>query len=288
MIGTVSNFSAREILGLAMIAVGIHCGVVQLAGDGARLTAATQTAAAATLPADMPRIENAKVVTQVLTGTLDSTMRQILASSEQPKWVGYVVEQIAGERSVCCDNYGDGSCGTCRLENDHSWTSGASKNEGQAGGTVKLESGRQIAVLYRLEDKKVVRIRLASDECTLDAGGLPFVWLTGVKEAESVALLEAYVHGEPFASHGEHGVGHGALSAIALHAGEAADRAMQSFVAPDQPEGLRRQAAFWLGAARGESGLRILRQMAKSDPSSEVRAQVAFALSVSHDTGADE
>src|SRR6266852_763422 len=73
---------------------------------------------------------------------------------------------------------------------------------------------------------------------------------------------------------------------IALHADAAADRAFESFVKPDQREGLRRQAAFWLGAARGEAGLLALQHMAKTDPSSDVRAHVTFALSVSHEAAA--
>lgn len=289
MISKVSNLTAREILGLAMIVAGIHCGVAQLARGSARDRVATQTTAAATLPADMPRMQNARVETQAVSGSLDATMRQVLAGADQRKWIGYSVEELAGNERVCCGNYGgDAGCGTCRLENDRNWTSGTSKSDTQTDGTVQLEGAGKIAVLYRAEGQKVMRIRLASQECTLDVGGLPFIWLTGVNEAESVALLETYVHAEPFESRGDHGLGHGALSAIALHAGSAADRAMQSFLAPGQPEELRRQTAFWLGAVRGESGLLALEQMAKSDPSSEVRAHVTFALYVSHESGAVE
>src|SRR6267154_5470135 len=129
----------------------------------------------------------------------------------------------------------------------------------------------------------------SSDVCSsdlLDAGGLPFVWLTGVRATESVALLAAYLRGSDFEEHGDHGIGNGALTAIALHADSSADRALESFVTPEQREGLRRQAAFWMGAARGKAGLTALQHMAKTDPSSEVRAHVAFALSVSHESGA--
>jgi len=41
-----------------------------------------------------------------------------------------------------------------------------------------------------------------------------------------------------------------------------------------------------MGAARGKAGLTVLQHMAKTDPSSDVRAHVAFALSVSHEGGA--
>jgi len=234
-----------------------------------------------TVPA--PRIENAKLETRAVTGSLDATLRSLAAQAEKPQWIGYAVDQIAGERSVCCGNYrDDGGCGTCNLEKDHDGSTSTS----QKSGTVALEGSRQLVVLFRLEAKQVVQIRVASEDCTLDAGGLPFVWLTGVKPAQSVALLEAYVHGTDFEDHGGHEIGNGALTAIALHADASADRAFESFVKPEQKESLRRQAAFWMGAARGKAGFTALQRMARNDPSSDVRAHVAFALSVSHEPSA--
>jgi hypothetical protein len=233
--------------------------------------------------AEMPRIENAKVETRRVTGSLEATFRDLTSKAENTEWVGYSVDQIPGERSVCCGNYHDGDgCGTCKLEKEHDGTT----TTPQKSGTVKLEGPRQLVILFRLETKRVIRIRVASEDCTLDAGGLPFVWLAGVKPAESVALLETYVRGAEFEGHGDHGIGHGALTAIALHADASADRAFESFVTPAQKESLRRQAAFWMGAARGKAGLGALQWMAKNDPSSDVRAHVAFALSVSHESAA--
>jgi HEAT repeat protein len=230
--------------------------------------------------AEKPRVENAKVETRAVTGNLEATFRELAGKAENAEWIGYSVNQIAGERSVCCGNYHDGEvCGTCNLEKEHDGTTATT----QKSGTVKLEGARQLVVLFRLEAKQVMRIRVASEDCTLDAGGLPFVWLTGVKPAESVALLESYVRAADFE---DHGIGHGALTAIALHADASADRAFESFIKSDQREGLRRQAAFWLGAARGKAGFITLQRMAKNDPSSDVRAHVAFALSVSHESGA--
>lgn len=231
---------------------------------------------------ESPRVENAKFETRAVTGSLAETLRGIVAQADKPEWVAYGVPEISGERSVCCGNYTDGdgmNCGTCRLEKE----SGGSGDTTHSNGTMKLEGPRQLFVLFRVEGKQVMKIRSASEDCTLDAGGLPFVWLTGVKPAESVTLLEGFVRGANFEGHGDHGVAHGALSAIALHADAAADRAFDSFIASEQPEGLRRQAAFWLGAARGKAGYQLLEKMAKSDPSSQVRAHVTFALSVSHE-----
>ena len=278
----------RRILGLAMISVGIFCTILQFAnGRGRRADFSQELAYAASVQMgnEMPRVQSAQAETRTVAGALESTFRGILAQVEKPEWVGYSVDEIAGERSMCCGNWNDGAgCGTCRLEKDREATGGTTHAEG----SIKLEGSRRLVVLFRLEANQVDRIRVASEDCTLDAGGLPFLWLTGVKPAESVALLTTYVQGAEFERHEHHNLAHGALTAIALHADPSASRAMESFVKPEQPEELRRQAAFWLGAARGKEGLNALQRMAKSDPSSDVRAHVTFALSVSHEPDAIE
>jgi len=233
---------------------------------------------------ETPQVVNAKIETRAVTGPLRDAFRAVEAQADKAEWVGYGVAEIMGDRTVCCGNFNDsyGSCGTCRLEKENGVTSTNSQKDGKDG-TVQLEGSRQLVVLFRLEAKQVMRIREASENCTLDAGGLPFLWLTGVKPAESVALLADFVHKATFEEHGEHELGQGALSAIALHADPSADGAFASFVAADEPEQLRKHASFWLGAARGKAGVPMLQKMARSDPSSEVRSQVAFALSVSHE-----
>src|SRR5258708_21085815 len=62
----------------------------------------------------------------------------------------------------------------------------------EEAGTAKLEAPRSIAVLFRAENKHVTKIRVMSLECSLDAGGLPFVWLSGVKPAESPEALPTF------------------------------------------------------------------------------------------------
>jgi len=226
-----------------------------------------------------------QVETRAVGTNLSSTVRLIESEAGKPLWIAYGVEEIGGERSVCCENFNNGSdvgCGTCRLENEH----GNTMSDRHTGGTVKLEQGRQLVVLLRVAEKHVMKIRIASEDCTLDAGGLRVLWLTGVKGDESVGLLTNYVRTEEIERHGEHGLSEQALTAIAMHADASADRVFASFVAPTQPQGLREKASFWLGAARGEKGLALLKQMAKSDPSADVRAQVSFALYVSPEPSA--
>jgi HEAT repeats len=230
---------------------------------------------------DAPRLVNAARETQVVSGGLEATVQAIAGRSEKAQWIGYAVQQVTGEHSACCGNYGDGGrCGTCQLEGGNR---GFSSN---GNDPMKLEGGHRLAVLLRVEEHKVMRVQVASDDCTLDVGNLHFVWLTNVKANESVQMLTGYVLGAHLEKHDHDSLASEALTAIALHADTAADRAFAAFVAAQQPEELRKKASFWLGAARGEAGLTLLRTMAKNDPSPEVRAQVSFALSVSHEPGA--
>src|SRR2546430_4879672 len=261
----------RKVIGFAMIVAGISIAAVQLAKGGAP-THAGRAGAAPVQAVEVPRIENAKLETDAVGTSLDATFRELAGKAEAPEWVGYSVDEIAGERGVCCDNnWNDGNCGTCRLEKENGGTTSTSHSDG----SFKLEGARRVVVLYRLEAKQVVKIRVASEDCGVDAGGLPFIWLTGVKAPESVALLATYVRRLDFEEHGERKIGSGALTAIALHADASADRALESFTAPEQREALRKQAAFWMGAARGKAGLIALQRMAKADPSSEIgRAHV--------------
>jgi len=241
----------------------------------------------------MPRVENARVEQRALSGPLAAAMKALIEQATQVEWIGYAEPQVANDREVCCQNYsgsrGSGNCGICRLESgDHGVNMTSRDGGGDSGrnGTVRLEGPHNVVVLLRAEEKHLRKLRVVSDECTLDVGGLPFVWLTGVRPAESVAFLTGYVHGENFDEHENRHVGEGALTAIALHADESADRALESFVRPEERESLRKHASFWLGEARGKAGLLALQKMAKSDPSSDVRGHVAFALSVSRETGA--
>jgi HEAT repeat protein len=245
----------------------------------AGIRAGQTTATAATEGA--PRIENAQRETQAADAGLVSAVQAVAQQAEKPTWIGYRVPRVNGERSICCGNYNDGEiCGTCRLENERG---GVNINRTDA---VKLEGSRELVVLLRAENRKVMRVRVASEDCTLDAGGARFVWLTGVKAEESVPLLSGYVLSGTFAAHEHSGMGDEAVMAIALHADPVADRALAKFTEASQPEELRKKTVFWQGESRGAAGLERLEALEKSDPSTEVRSQIAFALSVSREAGA--
>jgi len=223
--------------------------------------------------AQQPSVANAKLQMRSAAGGLEKEFRALAASQEQPAWLGYAVPVVSGRHNSCCWSSG-GGCG-CRLEGSGTMITGQA-----GGGTVKLEGAARLVVLFRVEQRKVGKIRTFSEDCPLDAGGLPFIWLTDVRPPESVALLSGFAAGDDGSREGGR-LSESALGAVALHADPAADRALDQFTAADRPERLRERAAFWLGVARGRHGYEVLRRMVESDPSEKVREKAVFALSQS-------
>jgi len=231
--------------------------------------------------ADQPKISNARLETRSAAQGLEPEFRSFLAAQADPGWLAYSVPALPGHHPLCCgEGWTDDDrdrCTRCALE------SGDGSNhtvQGSGQDSTRLEGPQDMAIFLRVADHGVTKIRVLSPDCQVDAGGLRVLWLMEVKPAESVAVLTTLVPAG-FSAEGEgRKVAHGALAAIAMQADPAADRALDAFTAPSQPEKLREQAAFWLGSARGAAGLAALERMAKSDPSSHVRQQVAFAYSV--------
>jgi len=281
--------ATRKTIGVALMSVGmLWILVLQFRGGTvyARAEASGHISQNAS-KADIPQFQNAKVEARTLQGSLDEALHRWASSVAKAEWLGYSVPQVKGERTICCSGYnGHGGCGACLLEGKNSGINMRAPGADDEAGTVDLEGSREMAVLFRAEDGKIVKIRIFSVDCAADAGGLKVVWLEGVKASASVEVLQKFVSEARAESEYHDSVGKNALVALALHGDASADRALESRVAPDRPEWLRREAAFWLGEARGAEGLRALQRMARNDPSVRVREQVTFALSISGEPGA--
>jgi HEAT repeat protein len=231
--------------------------------------------------AQQPRLTNAKFDTRAVTQALEREFQSMVSSENGPAWIGYAVRAVAGEHQMCCYNsFEDGAgnrwCRGCALEGAKAGTAGEPVPH-----PISLEAPGYIFVLFRVENHAVDRIRTYSADCELDAGGLPFHWLTGVAPAESIALLAGF--GQPDEQGGRHHRSEPAIAAIALHADPAADQALEKFVAPSQPESLRERTVFWLGNARGRRGYEVLRRIVTQDPSDRVREKAIFGLNVSRE-----
>jgi hypothetical protein len=227
--------------------------------------------------AQQPRISNARLETRAVTN-LERDFRALVASRADAMWIGYTVPIVPGERQMCCWSSQDGNC--CRLE-----TPAQGVNIGTREG-VKLEGPTHMLVLFRSENREVGKIRTFSDDCAIDAGGLPVYLLTGVRPEDSVALLSPFVTAPEATEREGKRRSDAALTAIAMHGTPAADQALERLVASGQPESLRGRVTFWLGNARGRRGYEVLRKLAQDDPSDSVRDKVTFALTQSKEAGA--
>lgn len=198
------------------------------------------------LAGQAPKVSSAVIETRAA-----SELLQLLSSQSGAAWIGYDVPSVRS-RELHCDF----------------------AERVRAPGPVYLEPPDRVRVLLRVEQNKVVKIRSISPDCELDAGGLRFFWVTGVSAEESIALLGG------LSEHRE-----AALTAIAQHAGSAADQALERFAAAGQPERLREKALFWMGAARGRRGYESLKRVIRGEPSERIREKAVFALSVSKEPG---
>ncbi|MGH9672262.1 MAG: HEAT repeat domain-containing protein [Bryobacteraceae bacterium] len=232
---------------------------------------------AASAIAQQVPVTNAKLETQALSGSLAAALRSA-GSGSGPRWVGYVVPAVEGAGSSCCwdSRYGQG----CHLE--------PVTRPGTVGGrqTVQLEGEQYTTVLFRYENGQLSKLRGFSGDCNLDAGGLTFVVLTGVRASESAEMLAGYVTPQAFQARPTDKIAEGAMQALARHRDPVADRALERFVEPSQPENLRSKVVFWLGSTRGKRGLEMLNRLAAQDPSDRVREQVAFGYSTSREPDA--
>jgi hypothetical protein len=231
--------------------------------------------------AEQPHLVNARVEARSGAG-LEEQLRALANEQVQPAWAGYAVRAVAGHHHLCCSGYTNHHIpsilqpGGCKLEGPNDGMNfQLNDDEGLAGGS------SNIVVLFRLADKAVGKIRVFSDDCELDAGGLTMFWLTNVAPTQSIDLLSSFV---PLTEESFREVRHKsetAVSAIALHADPAAEKVLEGFMDPKQPEIVRRNVAFWLGSARGQKGYEILRRVMQTDSSDKMREQCVFALSVS-------
>jgi len=227
----------------------------------------------------LAQIRNAKVETVSASGNLQQQISDFAARQSGIAWIGYAVPAVRGNRTICCFDEGwqtNGCCGTCRLESEHNTFSG-SRDECDDVET------KSVTVLYRVADKQIGTLRLFSENCAVDAGGVPVTVVTGADPKQSIAYLSAFVTKD--------GAGHlsrRALDAIAEHADASADTALDRFVAADYPLKIREHAAFWLGVARGAHGYATIKRLIESDPDDHFRDKLTFPLSQSKEAGAEE
>jgi HEAT repeat protein len=229
------------------------------------------------LGAPPPRLTHTPVVTPSSAAAgFEKTVRAWAAAQTEPGWLGYEIP-AAGHHDMCCFDSWEGSPrrgGACRIEEHGSFSTRDSDDD---VGTMDDETA---VVLLRAAEGRIGRVRVVSLGCGIDAGGRTLTWIDGVKPAESLALLSSLVASTDETTARDK-VTDSALMAIAVHEGPAADDVLERFIAPSQPERIRKKTAFWMGNMRGRRGYQALDRLVREDPSDKVREQGVFALSQS-------
>jgi hypothetical protein len=240
------------------------------------------------IAAQQPRLTNGTVSTQPAGGSLAQTFNAVLAAQTDVAWIGYAVPVRDRESMMCCWSSADGTnhfsgtmsgdipcCGGCRLEPA---AEGAPRTPVTAppAGPIKLEGSDRMVVLFRVVDRRVERVRAYSEDCALDAGGRPVVWLQEVRPAESVALLASLVGSEGTR---KNRVTSAALSAISMHAEPSASTTIERLARTHDTPAVRSDAIFWLAQMAGARVASTITDAIANDPDTEVKKRAVFALS---------
>lgn len=228
--------------------------------------------------AQQPAISNAQVQTASAAGGLDAAIRAAIGKQSGPAWIGYAVAKIPGHGQSCCWNDDGRGCG---LEGNRN-----ANMQRQPAGPVQLEGPTHVAVLLRAEGGVIGKIRTFTIDCPLDAGGLPLHWLSGVRPAESIAMLLRSANEEPAAGDRRKSARDSAVHAIAMHAGDEAAAALDNIASRSPNVELRKSAIFWLASSRGQQGYQIVSRLVRDDPSPKVREHAVFSLTQSNEPGA--
>jgi type II secretory pathway pseudopilin PulG len=206
-----------------------------------------------------PRVTNGEVRQATLSGALSRAALDAQASKAGTAWLTYAVPLVEGDRWIC-----DGM----------NVTDGVSIRRDGGTGVMMLEGPRQVWVLFRLDGGRVDRIRIASEDCTLDAGGLTVNWLANVAPRDSVTTLASFLTGNA-----SNRVADGALVALAMHREPAALEQLLSTARSGATSHARGQALFWLSQRAGEKAVGAITDAIRNDPETDVKRRAVFALS---------
>ena len=226
--------------------------------------------------ADLP-VRSTRVERRDAASGLAQTVATIQRGDGGPLWLAWAVPAVAG-REGRQHRWGDRDPGRCILEDDGE----IRQSHGTDGNTERL------VLLVRSEGTRLTRVAFTDERCTVDAGSRTVYWLSSVAPAQSVNLIAGVARDAQTASDdGRKGNGRGqAIAAVALHGDPAADAALADFVGAGQPRQLRKDAAFWLGAARGQAGAAVVDRLARTDSDDDFRKHLAFVLTL-NDSGID-
>ncbi|HEX7159046.1 MAG TPA: HEAT repeat domain-containing protein [Edaphobacter sp.] len=238
------------------------------------------SAIAFSAPQQQPRVDNTQFNTEPASTGLSATVTRFRDSGQQ-LWIGYEVLSLPRAYVTSCSDSSassssdDGCCGELLLERDGNGISVSDK---------VTDPNPAMYVLLRLDHGAITRVRTSRPGCRLNAGGVPFTWLTGVNAEDSANFLGSLAS----KTIDDKQPADGALAALAMHGTPTATKVLASLAAPSNSERLREKAAFWLGAQRGRDGFLVLQKFVKDEPNPKLREKLAFDISINKDPAATD
>jgi hypothetical protein len=223
--------------------------------------------------AQPPMLTNGSVQPRAAAGGLEREFKALVAQIGDPAWIGYEVPIVSGEHHMC--DWNNGGMAASRLERGQPGTVNREPGTGTAR-PFKLEGPTAFYVLYRIEQKRVDRIRMFSEDCAIDAGGRTLHWLSGVRAPESVALLNTFAGA---AAETDRKLAESATAVIAMHADPAATDTMLRLARDHAIARIRGTALFWLAQRAGQKAIGTITEAIDRDPDTEVKKRAVFALS---------
>ena len=211
----------------------------------------TLTVAASAQTVD-PVTVNGTVTRHAVGARLEREFAAIVRDGAGPFWIGYAVR--GRERSQ-----GDGC---------YDWRNSRPVTP------VRLEGSPELFVLYRVEDRAVGRLQIASADCPLDLGGLTLHWLTNVSATASLDWLATFTSAET-----PRRVASAAVLATALHGDPSAVDRLVAMAKDGRDRNTRSTALFWLAQRAGDRAAGTITDAIDRDPDTQVKRQAVFALS---------
>lgn len=218
-------------------------------------TLALAGVAVATVSAQPAQLSNAQVKVVPASGNLARTVDEQVAATGTAGWIAYRVPLLPGDRMIC------------------DWSSD-SRRQAAPPTSVKLEGPDTLFVFIRAEARTIARVRMFSEGCAIDAGGLSVTWLEGAAAPQSVAFLGRLVDASR-----PRRVYDGALVAIAMHADPAAAAALVTAARGGSSPQIRGQALFWVAQRAGAQAIPTIAEAIDKDPETDVKKRAVFALS---------
>jgi hypothetical protein len=201
-----------------------------------------------------PRLSNGRIEPHATTN-IARDLRALASTLTEPTWVGYAQPMIDGEHQMC-DYWNDGVRYSSSTD------------------PVRLEPADFFFVLFRVENKEIVRIRTFSANCPLDAGGKAVHWFNNVAVNDSVGFLKTFI--TPTATRR---LMDSATTAIALTDGEQPLNELITLARDGASSNVKGSALFWLAQRAGQKAVGTINAAIENDPDTEVKKKAVFALS---------